>query len=104
MSEITFLNVRTTGALVQLLRTHTARSKLVRLVIVSPYHFQSLLSCDFLRQELNVELSILMIPSQAVKMLPEADPLAQRPLPYHGLGVCATFNFFFFFRKKWWLD
>jgi hypothetical protein len=42
-----------------------------------------------------------MIPSQAINMLPEADPLAQRSLPYHGLGVGATFHFFFFFRKKW---
>ena len=37
-------------------------------------------------------------------MLPEADPLAQRSLPYHGLGVGATFDFFFFFRKNWRLD
>lgn len=103
MSEVAFLNVRTTGALLQLLRTHTTRSQLVRLVIVSPYHFQSLLSCDFLRQELNVELSILMIPSQAINMLPEADSLAQRSLPYYGLGVCATFDFFFIFHKNWQL-
>jgi hypothetical protein len=85
MTLVTFLNVRAVGALVQLLRTQAARSKLVRFKIASPYHFLSLLRCDFLRQELNVELSILMIPSQAVKVLPEADPLTQGSLPYHGL-------------------
>ena len=78
--------------------------QLIRFKIVSPNHFLPLLRCDFLRQELDVELSILMIPSQAVKMLPKADPLAQGSLPYHGLDIGGTAFHFLCHRRKWRLD
>ena len=105
MSELTFFYVRAVIALLQLLRAHTARSQLVRLKIISPYHFLPFLSCDLLRQELDVELSILMIPSQAIKMLPETDPLAQGSLPNYGLYVRrAAFHVFLLSCKNWRLD